>query len=416
MTGIFLRHPGAPTGRSYGSAAQDTEGRDFMNYRTDDNLSILGFGCMRFAKKGPSFDEEEIERELLHAIDMGINYYDMAYIYPGIEDVFGRIMEKCGFRDKIKIATKLPHHMMKDVAEMQKHFDEQLKRLRTDHVDYYLMHMLPDLKTWNSLVDRGALDWLNGLKKEGKISKLGFSFHGNTTLFLEILNAYSWDFCQVQYNYLDENSQAGRRGVEEAYAKGIPVIIMEPLRGGRLVNNLPKGAIQAFNESSRDYTPAEWSFRWLWDQPGVSVVLSGMNSMEMLDENIRIASDATVGSFTDDDRKVIEKVIKAIKEKVKVPCTGCAYCMPCPFGVDIPGSFACYNASYTDNYLVGIREYVMCTSLKAQKSAASLCKECGRCEQHCPQHIEIRKELKNVKKRFENPVFRAAVGIYNRLH
>ncbi len=387
-----------------------------MNYRTDDNLSILGFGCMRFAKKGPSFDEEEIERELLHAIDMGINYYDMAYIYPGIEDVFGRIMEKCGFRDKIKIATKLPHHMMKDTAEMQKHFDEQLKRLRTDHVDYYLMHMLPDLKTWNSLVDRGALDWLNGLKKEGRISKLGFSFHGNTTLFLELLNAYSWDFCQVQYNYLDENSQAGRRGVEEAYAKGIPVIIMEPLRGGRLVNNLPKGAIQAFNESSRDYTPAEWSFRWLWDQPGVSVVLSGMNSMEMLDENIRIASDATVGSFTDDDRKVIEKVIKAIKEKVKVPCTGCAYCMPCPFGVDIPGSFACYNASYTDNYLVGIREYVMCTSLKAQKSAASLCKECGRCEQHCPQHIEIRKELKNVKKRFENPVFRAAVGIYNRLH
>lgn len=387
-----------------------------MNYRTDDNLSILGFGCMRFAKKGPSFDEEEIERELLHAIDMGINYYDMAYIYPGIEDVFGRIMEKCGFRDKIRIATKLPHHMMKDTAEMQKHFDEQLKRLRTDHVDYYLMHMLPDLKTWNSLVDRGALDWLNGLKKEGKISKLGFSFHGNTTLFLELLNAYSWDFCQVQYNYLDENSQAGRRGVEEAYAKGIPVIIMEPLRGGRLVNNLPKGAIQAFNESSRDYTPAEWSFRWLWDQPGVSVVLSGMNSMEMLDENIRIASDATVGSFTDDDRKVIEKVIKAIKEKVKVPCTGCAYCMPCPFGVDIPGSFACYNASYTDNYLVGIREYVMCTSLKAQKSAASLCKECGRCEQHCPQHIEIRKELKNVKKRFENPVFRAAVGIYNRLH
>lgn len=386
-----------------------------MNYRTDDNLSILGFGCMRFAKKGPSFDEEEIERELLHAIDMGINYFDMAYIYPGIEDVFGRIMEKCGFRDKIKIATKLPHHMMKDTAEMQKHFDEQLKRLRTDHVDYYLMHMLPDLKTWNALIDRGALDWLNGLKKEGKIDKLGFSFHGNTTLFLELLNAYSWDFCQVQYNYLDENSQAGRRGVEEAYAKGIPVIIMEPLRGGRLVNNLPKGAIQAFNESSRNYSPAEWSFRWLWDQPGVSVVLSGMNSMEMLDENIRIASDASVGSFTEDDRKVIEKVIKAIKEKVKVPCTGCAYCMPCPFGVDIPGSFACYNASYTDNYYVGIKEYVMCTSLKAQKSAASLCKECGRCEQHCPQHIEIRKELKNVKKRFENPVFRAAIGIYNKL-
>lgn len=257
---------------------------------------------------------------------------------------------------------------------------------------------------------------VNGLKKEGKIRKLGFSFHGNTTLFLELLNAYSWDFCQVQYNYLDENSQAGRRGVEEAYAKGIPVIIMEPLRGGRLVNNLPKGAIQAFADSDRNYSPAEWSLRWLWDQPGVSVILSGMNSMEMLDENIRIASDAAIGSFTNEDRAVIERAKDAINEKVKVPCTGCAYCMPCPFGVDIPGSFACYNTSYTDNYLVGIREYLMCTSLKTQKSPASMCKECGRCEQHCPQHIEIRRQLKNVRKRFENPVFRLAVAIYNRLH
>ena len=386
-----------------------------MKYRTDDNLSILGFGCMRFPKKGNSFDEEEIERELLHAIDMGINYFDMAYIYPGIEEVFGRIMEKCGFRDKINIATKLPHYLMKETADMQKHFDEQLRRLKTDHVDYYLMHMLPDLKTWNALVDRGALEWLNGLKKDGKIRKIGFSFHGNSSLFLELLNAYNWDFCQVQYNYLDENSQAGRRGVEEAYLKGIPVIIMEPLRGGRLVNNLPKGAVQAFNDSKRGYSAAEWSLRWLWDQPAVSVILSGMNSMEMLDENIRIASEAETGSFTDEDMKVIEQAKKAINAKVRVPCTGCAYCMPCPFGVDIPGSFACYNASYVDNYFVGIREYIMCTSLKKQRSAASLCKECGRCEQHCPQNIEIRKELKNVKRRFENPIFRAAVGIYGRL-
>lgn len=386
-----------------------------MKYRTDDNLSILGFGCMRFPKKGSLFDEAEIEKELLHAIDMGINYFDMAYIYPGIEEVFGRIMEKCGFRDKINIATKLPHYMMKDTADMQKHFDEQLKRLKTDHVDYYLMHMLPDLTTWNALIERGALDWLNGLKDSGKIRKVGFSFHGNTTLFLELLNSYNWDFCQVQYNYLDENSQAGRRGVEEAYSNGIPVIIMEPLRGGRLVNKLPKGAIQAFSRSDRNYSPAEWGLRWLWDQPAVSVILSGMNSMEMLEENIRIASDVEPGSFTDSDRAVIEKAKNAINEKVKVPCTGCSYCMPCPFGVDIPGSFSCYNTSYTDSYFVGIKEYVMCTSLKNQKSAASLCKECGRCEQHCPQNIEIRRELKRVKRRFENPVFNAAVGIYNRL-
>jgi hypothetical protein len=278
------------------------------------------------------------------------------------------------------------------------------------------MHMLPDLKTWNSLVDRGALDWLNKLKKEGKIRKLGFSFHGDTTLFLEILNSYSWDFCQVQYNYVDEHSQAGRRGVEEAYAKGIPVIIMEPLKGGRLVNNLPKEALSVFRSSSRNYSPAEWGLRWLWDQPGVSVILSGMNSMEMLDENIRIASDVTVGSFTDEDRAVLENVKKAINRKIKVPCTGCAYCMPCPFGVDIPGSFHCLNTSYTDSYVVGIREYVMCTSLKTQQSKASLCKECGRCEQHCPQGISIRAELKRVKKRFENPVFSLITFFYNRMH
>ena len=387
-----------------------------MNYRTEDNLSILGFGCMRFPKKGNSFDEEEIKRELLYAIDSGVNYFDMAYIYPGVEEVFGRVMEQCGFRDKINIATKLPHYMMKDTADMQKHFDEQLRRLRTDHVDYYLMHMLPDLKTWNTLIEHGALDWLNKLKKEGKIRKLGFSFHGNTTLFLELLNAYSWDFCQVQYNYVDEHSQAGRRGVEAAYEKGIPVIIMEPLKGGRLVNNLPKEALAAFKASSRGYSPAEWGLRWLWDQPGISVILSGMNSMEMVDENIRIASEVTEGSFTDEDFKTIAKVRKAINQKIKVPCTGCAYCMPCPFGIDIPGSFHCLNTSYTDNYFVGIKEYAMCTSLKTQQSMASLCKECGRCEQHCPQGIPIRNELKRVKRRFENPLFKFVTFVYNRLH
>ena len=387
-----------------------------MNYRTEDNLSILGFGCMRFPKKGNSFDEEEIKRELLYAIDSGVNYFDMAYIYPGIEEVFGKIMEQCGFRDKINIATKLPHYMMKDTADMQKHFDEQLRRLRTDHVDYYLMHMLPDLKTWNTLTEHGALDWLNKLKKEGKIRKLGFSFHGNTNLILEILNAYSWDFCQVQYNYVDEHSQAGRKGVEAAYEKGIPVIIMEPLKGGRLVNNLPREAQSAFNASPRRYTPAEWGLRWLWDQPGISVILSGMNSMEMVRENIRIASEVTVGSFTPEDFRTIEKVRKAINKKTKVPCTGCAYCMPCPFGIDIPGSFHCLNTSYTDNYAVGIKEYAMCTALKTQQSMASLCKECGRCEQYCPQGIAIRNELKRVKRRFENPLFRLVTFLYNRLH
>lgn len=386
-----------------------------MNYRTDDNLSILGFGCMRFPQKGVAFDYDEIERELLYAIDNGVNYFDMAYIYNGIEEAFGRVMEKCGFRDKVNIATKLPHYMMKSVEEMQAHFDEQLKRLKTDHVDYYLMHMLPDLKTWNDLVERGAVRWLEGLKEAGKIRKIGFSFHGNTNLFIELLDAYDWDFCQVQYNYMDETSQAGRRGVEEAYAKGIPVIIMEPLKGGRLVNNLPKEAYSIFGSSHRGYSPAEWGLRWLWDQPGVSVILSGMNSMDQVSENIRIASDVTTGSFTDEDRETIERARKVINKKTRVPCTGCAYCMPCPFGVDIPGCFHCLNTSYTDSYFIGIKEYAMCTALKKQNSMASICRECGRCEQHCPQHIQISKELKTVKRRFENPAFRAVVYIYNKV-
>lgn len=386
-----------------------------MNYRTDDNLSILGFGCMRFPKKGAGFDYEEIEKELRYAVDNGVNYFDMAYIYPGIEEAFGQVLSKCGFRDKLNIATKLPHYMMKDVEEMQKHFDEQLRRLKTDHVDYYLMHMLPDLKTWKDLVDRGAVKWLEGLKKDGKIRKIGFSFHGNTNLFLELLNAYDWDFCQVQYNYVDETSQAGRRGVEEAYKKGIPVIIMEPLKGGRLVNNLPKEVYKTFEGSGRNYSPAEWGLRWLWDQPGISVILSGMNSMDQVSENIRIASEVTEGSMTEEDQAVIEKARSIINEKIKVPCTGCAYCMPCPFGVDIPGSFHCLNTSYTDNYVVGMREYLMCTAFKRQASNASLCRECGRCEQHCPQHIKIPKELKGVKRRFENPVYKIAVFFYNKV-
>ncbi|MCR5002496.1 MAG: aldo/keto reductase [Lachnospiraceae bacterium] len=386
-----------------------------MNYRTDDNLSILGFGCMRFPKKGASFDYEEIERELLYAIDKGVNYFDMAYIYPGIEEAFGTVMEKCGFRDRINIATKLPHYMMNTVEEMQKYFDEQLKRLKTDHVDYYLMHMLPDLKTWKELVDRGAIEWLEGLKEKGKIRKIGFSFHGNTSLFLELLNAYSWDFCQVQYNYIDETSQAGRRGVEDAYARGIPVIIMEPLKGGRLVNNLPKDVYKIFGSSSRGYSPAEWGLRWLWDQPGVSVILSGMNSMDQVNENIRIASEVTASSMTDEDLKIIDQARSVINKKTKVPCTGCAYCMPCPFGVDIPGSFHCLNTSYNDSYFVGIKEYLMCTSFKKQNSNASLCRECGRCEQHCPQHIEIRKELKSVVRRFESPLFKLIVFVYNKV-
>lgn len=381
-----------------------------MNYRNNNgnnDLSILGFGCMRFPKKGNSYDMEEIEREIMHAIELGVNYFDTAYIYPGSEEALGTVLAKNNCRDKVKIATKLPHYMMKTRADMEKHFAEELARLKTDYIDFYLMHMLPDVKTWETLIARGALDWLMELKAAGKIRQLGFSYHGNTHTFQELLNAYDWDFCQIQYNYMDENSQAGRAGLQAAAAKDIPVIIMEPLRGGRLVNDLPKKALAAFSSMDAKRSPAEWALRWLWNQKEVSVVLSGMNSMKMLDENIRIASEVQTDSLTEEEFKVFEAVKDAINEKVKVPCTGCSYCMPCPRGVDIPGSFRCYNVSYTDGYVNGMREYFMCTTMKAQKSNVSLCIECGKCETHCPQSIPIRSELKKVKRRFENPVFHA---------
>ena len=386
----------------------------YRNNNGNNDLSVLGFGCMRFKKKGAGFDMEETEREIMYAIEQGVNYFDTAYIYSGSEEALGTILHKNGIREKIKIATKLPHYLMKTREEMEKKFAEQLKRLKTDYIDFYLMHMLPDKETWEKLINAGALEWLEGLKKEGKIRNLGFSYHGNTDTFIELLNAYDWDFCQVQYNYMDENSQAGRRGIEAAAEKGIPVIIMEPLRGGRLVNDLPKKAVEAFTESSRGYSAAEWALRWLLNQKEISVILSGMNSMEMLEENIRIASEAEADSMTPGDLATIAKVKKAFDEVTKVPCTGCSYCMPCPFGVDIPGSFRCLNVSYTDSYANGFREYFMCTTMKKEPSNAGLCRKCGRCEKHCPQSIHIRDELVRVKRRFENPIYKIGRGVFKR--
>ena len=380
-----------------------------MNYRNRnniDNLSTLGFGCMRFPKKGNGFDTEEIEREIRYAIDNGVNYFDTAYLYPGNEEVFGKVLEKIGARDKINIATKMPNYFLKTVEEAEKRFNEQLERLRTDHVDYYLMHMLPDLRTWNALRERGIDKWLEDKREKGLIRRIGFSYHGSSEMFIKILHSYEWEFAQIQYNYLDENSQAGVKGLKEAAAMGIPVIIMEPLRGGRLVNALPEEAKETIRTLTPGWSPAEFGLRWLWNQSEVTTVLSGMNSMDMVKENIRIASETEEGALTDDDMRTYEKVIEQIERKIKVRCTGCGYCMPCPAGVDIPGCFSIYNTSYNEGYINGMREYFMCTAMKNEKSMASLCKKCGKCESHCPQGIKIREELVRVKRRFENPIFK----------
>jgi len=380
-----------------------------MQYRyPEDPVSLLGFGCMRFPRKNGVFDRDETEKQIMHAIKNGVSYFDTAYIYRGSEELLGSILEKNRCRDQVKIATKLPHYFVTGPDSFNHYFDIQKKRLRTGRIDYYLMHMLPDVGIWEKLKAIGAAEWAEKKKASGEIGRLGFSYHGGTANFKELIDSYPWDFCQIQYNYMDENSQAGRRGLEYAAGKGMPVIVMEPLRGGLLAGRLPEKAVSVFRKASPERSPAEWALRWLFDQPEVSCVLSGMNSMEMLDENIRTASESAENELTEKDRLMFEDVKAAINSKMKVGCTGCHYCMPCPFNVDIPGSFRSCNASYIDGYLKGFKEYLMCTSTGARRSNASLCVSCGRCLPKCPQKINIPDELKKVSRHFENPAYKAA--------
>ena len=368
-----------------------------MKYRKDrygNEISQLGYGCMRFTKKGAGIDYDKAEKEVLLAIEKGVNYFDTAYIYPGSEECLGRILDENNCRDKVNIATKLPQYMLRSMKAVEKTFAEELSRLRTDHVDYYLMHMFTDYSEWEKLKALGIEQWIADRKADGSIRNIGFSYHGNTENFIKILDAYDWDFCQVQYNYLDEHSQAGRKGLKAAGEKGVPVVIMEPLRGGKLVN-LPVRAKQELLNSGTGYTAAELGLRWLWDQPEIMCVLSGMNSTEMVEENIRIASDAEPGSFTEADRNLVERVKTIIREKEKVGCTGCRYCMPCPQGVDIPGTFYNWNLMYIEGKKNPVRfEYARNIGMQKDPAFASQCIECGKCEQHCPQHIRIRAMLK----------------------
>ncbi len=382
-----------------------------MNYRKDkygNDISVLGFGCMRFRRKGGNIDIAEAEREILAAVDGGVNYFDTAYIYPGSEAALGEIFQRNGLREKVYIATKLPHYLIKSREGMEKLFREHLKRLKTDYIDYYLMHMLTDVKTWEKLKSIGILEFLEEKKQTGAIRQIGFSYHGNTENFCRLVDAYDWDFCQIQYNYMDEHTQAGRKGLEYANQKGLPVIIMEPLRGGKLVNALPQSAISLFENYPVSHTPAQWALRWLYDQKEVTCVLSGMNSMEMLQDNINTASTSQVGEMGAGEQEMLKQVVKAINEKMKVGCTGCGYCMPCSKGVDIPGAFAAYNRRYSEGKFAGLREHFMCSAARQDSTAAYNCIGCGKCETHCPQHIPIRQKLKDASKELEGPVYRLA--------
>ncbi len=382
-----------------------------MQYRKDkkgNDISLLGYGCMRFTRKGNGIDINKAEREVMSAIRGGVNYLDTAYIYPGNEAAVGEILRRNGCREQVYLATKLPHYLVKSMEGVEKLFREELRRLGTDYIDYYLIHMLTDLATWEKLYDMGMETWIRGKLASGEIRNIGFSYHGSTPMFKKLTDAYDWDFCQIQYNYMDETSQAGAEGLRYAHRKGLPVIIMEPLRGGRLVDLLPETAKALFRRDPEGRTPAALAFRWLFDQPEVTCVLSGMNSMEMVEQNLAAAEAGRPGCMTDSDRKLVERVREEIRRHVKVGCTGCGYCMPCPRGVDIPGTFRCYNAMYSEGRRSGRRDYLQCTAMRRDASSASQCVGCGQCERHCPQQLPVRQLLKDAAGELETLSYKAA--------
>lgn len=389
---------------------------EFRQDRYGNDLSILGYGCMRFTKKGRAIDLEKAEKEILRAIELGVNYFDTAYVYPGNEEALGKIIQRNPqIREKMYIATKLPQYIIKNLDQVNKIFEEELKRLNTDHIDYYLMHMFTDVAGWENIKKLGIENWINEKKASGQIKQIGFSFHGNTEMFLKVLEAYDWDFCQIQYNYLDEHTQAGKKGLLAAHQKGIPVIIMEPLRGGKLVNMLPQKAIAAIEANPVKRSPAEWAFRWLWNQKEVSVVLSGMNSIEMLEENARVASDVKEDAFTEADFKMIEEIKTAINENMIVGCTACNYCMPCPKKVDIPSAFYYLNQSALIGKWKARFEYSQVVGLRKDSSLPNQCIGCGKCESHCPQKIQIRQMLKLADKTLTPAPVKAVLNLAKKI-
>ncbi|MEI7942257.1 MAG: aldo/keto reductase [Candidatus Riflemargulisbacteria bacterium] len=372
--------------------------------KTNEMVSILGFGCMRLpllpGGTAANIDEELSTKLIRYAIDQGVNYIDTAYPYHGTgmgsagqsEPFVGKALRD-GYREKVKLATKLPSWLITCRSDMDKYLNEQLDRLETDHIDFYLVHSL-NAHLWKNVKDNGVTEFLDQAISDGRIKYAGFSYHEKHEHFNEIVDAYDWSFCQIQYNYMDEKYQAGKKGLIYSAQKGLGITIMEPLRGGKLAANLPSTVQHIFNNAPIKRTPAEWALRWVWNHPEVSVLLSGMNSMEQVVENIKVAQTATVNSLTIEEKDIIEQAKNMFERKLKVNCTACGYCMPCPVGVNIPGCFSLYN----NYHMFGKEEFY---GMLPAKQRASNCAECGRCETHCPQTIQIRQELKNVKAIFE---------------
>lgn len=375
-----------------------------MQYRVvpknGDKLSVLGFGLMRLPHKNLKIDEERSINQVRLAIDSGINYLDTAPPYHAGESerILGKALQD-GYREKVKIATKLTHFMLRKPEDMEKMLNLQLSKLQTDHIDYYLLHAL-DAACWRKLQGLNVLDFLKKAQREGKIINTGFSFHGSQATFREIIEANDWTMCQIQYNFLDEKMQAGTEGLRYAASQKLAVMVMEPLRGGSLAGKLPKDVKKIYDEAPVKRTAADWALRWVWNHPEVTVVLSGMNDEAQIQENIATAETALPNSMNQEELAIVNKVATTYRRLMKVPCTGCAYCMPCPNGVNIPSNFNLYNQyQMFDNKFMDRGMYIVTLMgiMNGERSDASLCQNCGVCVKKCPQHINIPEELKNVK-------------------
>jgi predicted aldo/keto reductase-like oxidoreductase len=376
--------------------------------KNGDELSILGFGCMRFPlKENGTIDEERAINQVRHAIDHGVNYVDTAWPYHlGASEPFLGLALANGYREKVKVATKLPSWLVENQEDMDGYLKAQLARLNTDHIDYYLLHGLVGY-LWDKIAKRGVAAFLDKAKADRRIMNAGFSFHGTREDFKRIVDGYDWDFCQIQYNFLDEKNQAGTEGLEYAASKGLGIIVMEPLRGGNLARLVPPVIAEMWNQAKKKRTPSEWALRWVWNHPAVTVVLSGMNEEAHIEENLAIADRAYPNSLTDAELQLVNKVAQKYRGLMKTDCTGCGYCMPCQVGVEIPICFESYN-----NLLVfgntGEKQLRYAVRLGGvinggKPGLASQCIQCGECMEKCPQHLKIPDLLNAVMEELEGP-------------
>jgi uncharacterized protein len=375
--------------------------RKMKNAATE--LSILGFGCMRLpVKENGQIDEDLATGMLRYSIDNGVNYVDTAYPYHNgeSEPFVGRALT-AGYREKVNLATKLPSWLVTSRKDMDKYLDEQLARLMTDHIDFYLVHGL-NRQFWENLSALGVTEFLDEALSDGRIRHAGFSFHDNVTLFREIVDAYDWTFAQIQYNFMDEHYQAGTAGLEYAAKKGLGIVVMEPIRGGLLARDLA-GVKKIWQTAKIRQPPAAWALRWVWNHPEVTVVLSGMSTPEQVGQNIALAESGVPGSLTKTELSLYAKVRKELEKRIIIPCTGCKYCVPCPHGVGIPECFEMFNRGHIyEDEEQARQHYAMFLGgfFDGKPHYASVCEDCGECEEKCPQGLPIRKHLRAVAEYF----------------